>query len=904
MLRLAISCSFLRSLVCIAWLSMFVLPVAGQEAAQVLRAEYKGICKSLLPDACSSANKAVQQAPLELTRTGEPAHQVRAQRRYEERLVERFNARLIAAHARASASKTSNFSVAVNEQDSLALVALYEALDGANWTDNAEWLTGPVSTWNGVVVNEAGRVVELNLESNRLFGFIPAELTELTELLLLDLGDNFLLGVIPAQIGNLSNLEVLDLSFNILTNEIPTSIGNMTNLFELVLWGNNLSGEIPGFLPSLANLEVLSLEFNQLEGSIPPDLGLLPNLVELYLDQNLLSGTIPPELGNLTNLVSIFLGSNELTGTIPVELMGIEGLEVLSIFNAELSGPLPKELGNLQQLAALDLGSNNFEGPIPDELLNLFFLANLYLDNNQLTGEIPSDIGLSLMNLTELSLSGNLLEGAIPASIGGLLVLRYLDLGSNLFSGTIPDLNQNQRLRFLYLDDNDLTGEIVNQFVAFFGLVEFNLSNNNLSGIIPPSLANSPFMVDLRLANNGFFGSIPPELTVLENLQVLDLWNNELEGPIPADVVNQVNLQTLDLGWNALTGSLPEGLDQLDGLQNLFLDINELSGAIPESITGADSIRVLILNDNFLTHVPDLSEVASLDSVSLGNNLLGFDSIEPNLGIAEGRISYAPQRPLPVIVDELDTTIQFASDIGGSANQYQWFLGSTALTGATEAVYEAPYAALVGSDDIVLEVISRLVPNLILATEPIPAEARLTQVVIAPFLQTINPGDRVQFEYAGLDQFNNTRRFSGSWAAQGGIIDQTGLYVAGSEPGEYSVTVSNSLGVQVGETTFNISGPVSNETSGQIIQAYALGANYPNPFSASTDVTIEIPEASHVQLNVYNVLGQKMNTVVDQLVQPGIHRFSIGAEHWPAGLYVYTLQADGFYETRAMVKVH
>ncbi|MEN8194565.1 MAG: hypothetical protein ABFS12_17225, partial [Bacteroidota bacterium] len=42
----------------------------------------------------------------------------------------------------------------VLEQDSLALVALYDSTDGNNWTNNENWLTGPVSTWYGIKVLE------------------------------------------------------------------------------------------------------------------------------------------------------------------------------------------------------------------------------------------------------------------------------------------------------------------------------------------------------------------------------------------------------------------------------------------------------------------------------------------------------------------------------------------------------------------------------------------------------------------------------------------------------------------------------------------------------------------------------------------------------------------------------
>ncbi len=75
----------------------------------------------------------------------------------------------------------------VSQQDSLALVALYNATDGANWSDNTNWLTGPVSQWKGVTVT-GDRVTRLLLFAKQLTGSIPVELGNLANLTHLNLG--------------------------------------------------------------------------------------------------------------------------------------------------------------------------------------------------------------------------------------------------------------------------------------------------------------------------------------------------------------------------------------------------------------------------------------------------------------------------------------------------------------------------------------------------------------------------------------------------------------------------------------------------------------------------------------------------------------------------------------------
>ena len=97
----------------------------------------------------------------------------------------------------------------------VALVALYEATDGANWTHNGNWLhAAPVAAWYGVVTDASGRVTELNLAANGLTGPVP-DLSALTSLTHLDLGHNQLRGPLP-DLSALTNLSWLNLRGNLL----------------------------------------------------------------------------------------------------------------------------------------------------------------------------------------------------------------------------------------------------------------------------------------------------------------------------------------------------------------------------------------------------------------------------------------------------------------------------------------------------------------------------------------------------------------------------------------------------------------------------------------------------------------------------------------------------------------
>ena len=136
--------------------------------------------------------------------------------------------------------------------DTAVLVALYEATDGANWTDSTNWLSDrPLDEWYGVTADGAGRVTALSLWSNGLNGPIPAELGRLTHLQTLDLMDNYLSGPIPAELGSLGNLHLLNLAWNWLGGPIPAELSELRNLGELQLSSNQLSGRIPAALGDL-----------------------------------------------------------------------------------------------------------------------------------------------------------------------------------------------------------------------------------------------------------------------------------------------------------------------------------------------------------------------------------------------------------------------------------------------------------------------------------------------------------------------------------------------------------------------------------------------------------------------------------------------------------------------------
>ena len=583
--------------------------------------------------------------------------------------------------------------------DRAALVALYNATGGANWTNNTNWLTtAPVGQWYGVTTDANGWVTELNLTRNQLKGEIPPELANLTNLKVLALGGNELTGTIPTWLGSLATLEELYLWGNELTGEIPSELGNLTNLKVLALGGNELTGTIPTWLGSLATLEELWLSENQLTGEIPVELGSLANLVELVLWGNGLTGAIPTELGSLANLevlaladnqstgeIPVELGTlanltllslsqNQLTGAIPAELGSLANLEVLALSDNQLTGEIPVELGNLANLKVLALGGNELTGTIPTWLGSLATLEELWLSENQLTGEIPVDLG-SLANLTLLSLSQNQLTGAIPTELGSLANLEVLALSDNQLTGEIPvELGNLANLKVLALGGNELTGTIPTWLGSLANLEELWLSENQLTGEIPVELGNLANLKVLALGGNELTGTIPTWLGSLANLEELWLSENQLTGEIPVELGSRSNLVELVLWGNGLTGAIPTELGSLANLEVLALSDNQLTGEIPVELGTLAKLKELWLSENQLTgKIPvELGSLSNLVKLVLwGNELTGEIPVE--LG--------TPANLTSLSISQNQLTGAIPTELGSLAKLVELQLADNQLTG-------------------------------------------------------------------------------------------------------------------------------------------------------------------------------------------------------------------------------
>ena len=82
---------------------------------------------------------------------------------------------------------------------------------------------------------------------------------------------------------------------------------------------------------------------------------------------------------------------------------------------------------------------------------------------------------------------------------------------------------------------------------------------------------------------------------------------------------------------------------------------------------------------------------------------------------------------------------------------------------------------------------------------------------------------------------------------------------------------------------------------------FALEQNYPNPFNPATTINYQLPTSSFVVLNVYDLLGREVRTLVNERQAPGNHSVMFDASSLSSGVYLYRLVAGTYHNTKKLL---
>ena len=434
---------------------------------------------------------------------------------------------------------------ATPQDDYAALRALYLATDGDNWYDNTDWYdaaffsanqTMPpgtdVSTWYGVVTDPGiGKVTALSLSFNNLIGFIPPEISLLSDITSLEMSQNQLMGDLPPDIGFLPNLQFLHLGNNQLTGQLPMEINNLYQLTSLQLSGNQFFGDLP---PNMMNLT---------------------NLVDLYLDYNQFTGNIFP-IFSMSNLQHVALSNNQFIGNIPPNIQNLQNLNHLDLSFNQISGNIPPIIGSLSFLSHLMLNDNQLSGDIPASLANLSNLQFMLLFNNQLTGcydpalaSLCGQLDPSYNNNAGVS-DGNMLDATWEdfCNTGSCNAVFDLALTMNLSAGQAPVVAPGDMVSFDITISNQGSIDAFDVFVTNYlpagysfdpalnpGWFDINGDNYFEYLIVGPIPASTSYVTTLTLmVNNPFTGTPDDLVNFAEIINSAD--DNDPTTPPPADI--------------------------------------------------------------------------------------------------------------------------------------------------------------------------------------------------------------------------------------------------------------------------------------------------------------------------------------------------------------------------------
>ncbi len=117
-----------------------------------------------------------------------------------------------------------------------------------------------------------------------------------------------------------------------------------------------------------------------------------------------------------------------------------------------------------------------------------------------------------------------------------------------------------------------------------------------------------------------------------------------------------------------------------------------------------------------------------------------------------------------------------------------------------------------------------------------------------------------------------------------------------------NLSAASSDGKVIGATRWSYLGPTNvNAVETGVPGVFSLEQNYPNPFNPSTTIKYQVPMNGLVSLKVYNLIGQEVATLVNEVQNASAYEASFDATTLSSGIYFYTLRAGNFVETKKMM---
>ena len=190
----------------------------------------------------------------------------------------------------------------------------------------------------------------------------------------------------------------------------------------------------------------------------------------------------------------------------------------------------------------------------------------------------------------------------------------------------------------------------------------------------------------------------------------------------------------------------------------------------------------------------------------------------------------------------------------------------------------------------------------------IVSDLSIVPVELTSFTAMDNNGE-IELKWTTATELNNQmfeiqRRNEDNQFATIGYVEGNGT---SANPHNYTyidnANISGTLYYRLKQVDFGgmytYSDEVKIEASG--VLTFELEQNYPNPFNPSTLIAYSIPQEGFVSLNIYNLLGEKVATLVNSIQEAGRYEVSFDASSLASGIYVYSLKSGSFSSVKKML---
>ena len=86
-------------------------------------------------------------------------------------------------------------------------------------------------------------------------------------------------------------------------------------------------------------------------------------------------------------------------------------------------------------------------------------------------------------------------------------------------------------------------------------------------------------------------------------------------------------------------------------------------------------------------------------------------------------------------------------------------------------------------------------------------------------------------------------------------------------------------------------------------ESIELYQNYPNPFNPTTTIKFGLPENSHIKLEIFNILGEKVEELINSELEAGYHEVNFDATWLSSGMYIYRIKAGEFVQAKKLILI-